>query len=398
LTYTTASAFGTASVAGQLNFAENEELSTFNYGYVFLTSFSNLSFWDDLPRYAGIATLNENGSFTITGVRPGTYYAYAIATSDPSDEETATAYFGKHGEPIVVQHSVIQNVSVDMQSLDNLFPVSHSHMKLEEIRGMVTNSSTNAGLKSIFGFQMLQNDDRPNGTSQFWTYLWHDHVSTKSFAATMSGGFVDLEEIEDQSLSGLNTLPQTIISSSQAVDVVMRAGADTFIDRMPEDAMIIVMQMAGIDITQYGYEGNIPNEPFWFINIVSVYYSPQGSVTEVYYALVHAVSGDILDKTPTSIEQPAEREESPASITLNQNYPNPFNPTTEIGYQISEIGRTRLSVYDLLGREVAVLVDGVMPAGEHRVSFDASGLSSGVYLYRLQSDSMVETRRMTLVK
>ncbi len=398
LSYTTATAFGTASVSGQLTLPEDAELSTFKYGYVLLTPFSNLSFWDELPRYAGIATLNQNGTFDITGVRPGTYYAYAIVTSDPADEETAAVYFGKHDQQIVVQNSSIQNVAVTMQSLDNFFPVSHSHTKLEEIRGLVNSASPNSGLKSVVGFQMLQNNDVPDGSSIFWTYMWHDHITEKSFAATMSGGFVDFEEVEDQSLSGLMTLPLTMITSSQAVDAVMQAGAAQFVDRMPEDAMIIVMQMAGIDITQYGYEGVIPNGPFWFINIVSVYSSPEGSVTEVHYALVDAMSGAIINQTPTSIEKDPSDEGLVKSISLSQNYPNPFNPTTEIGYQISEIGRTRLSVYDLLGREVAVLVDGVMPAGEHRVSFDASGLSSGVYLYRLQSGSMVETRRMTLVK
>ena len=343
--------------------------------------------------------------YDITGIRPGTYYAYSLITSDPADSENMDAYFGFYDangdsrpDAIVVQDSQIGSINFVLKSINDWFPSSHSHAKMTEIRNIVTTISPNAGLKSLVGFQMLQNGDRPNGTSHFWTYMWHDHTASKSLVAMMNDGFVQVEDVEDESLSGLTSLPNNMISSSLAVQVMMNAGAAQFVDRMPEDAMIIVMQMAGIDITQYGYEGVIPNGPFWFINIVSVYSSPEGSVTEVHYALVHAVTGVIIEKTPTSIEKPVNPNESPASITLNQNYPNPFNPTTEIGYQISEIGRTRLSVYDLLGREVAVLVDGVMPAGEHRVSFDASGLSSGVYLYRLQSGSMVETRRMTLVK
>lgn len=86
------------------------------------------------------------------------------------------------------------------------------------------------------------------------------------------------------------------------------------------------------------------------------------------------------------------------SFELDANYPNPFNPSTVISYRKSEIGRVRLAVYDLLGREVAVLVDGMIPAGEHQVRFDASGLSSGVYLYRLETPQGVQTRKMTLVR
>src|SRR5690606_36144824 len=98
----------------------------------------------------------------------------------------------------------------------------------------------------------------------------------------------------------------------------------------------------------------------------------------------------------TSVDDPASRQ--PLAVSLNPTYPNPFNPTTVIGYQISVFGQTRLAVYDLLGREVAVLVDGVMPAGSHQATFTAAGLSSGIYLVRLESAGRVETQRVTLLK
>lgn len=99
-----------------------------------------------------------------------------------------------------------------------------------------------------------------------------------------------------------------------------------------------------------------------------------------------------------TIDTSTEERDAPFATALAQNFPNPFNPSTVIGYQKSEMGRTRLAVYDLLGREIAVLVDGIVPAGEHFVTFDASNLASGVYIYRLQVGSEVLTRRMTLVK
>ncbi|MCH8487964.1 MAG: T9SS type A sorting domain-containing protein [Candidatus Cyclonatronum sp.] len=90
--------------------------------------------------------------------------------------------------------------------------------------------------------------------------------------------------------------------------------------------------------------------------------------------------------------------ELPREITLSQNYPNPFNPTTMIRFEMPAAEEVRLEVYNVQGQRVAVLVNGTVQAGVHNVSFDASALSSGVYLYRLQAGSQVLTRKMTLIK
>jgi hypothetical protein len=88
----------------------------------------------------------------------------------------------------------------------------------------------------------------------------------------------------------------------------------------------------------------------------------------------------------------------PVGVELSQNYPNPFNPATQIRFAVPVSGEVRLAVYDLLGREVAVLVNGGMSAGSHIVNFDAASLGSGVYVYRLDAAGQTLTRKMTLVK
>jgi hypothetical protein len=80
------------------------------------------------------------------------------------------------------------------------------------------------------------------------------------------------------------------------------------------------------------------------------------------------------------------------------NYPNPFNPTTVIGYQLSVSSEVKLSVFDIIGREVAVLVSGEMPAGVHQANFDGRNLASGLYMYRLQAGNQILTGKMMLVK
>jgi glycosidase len=88
----------------------------------------------------------------------------------------------------------------------------------------------------------------------------------------------------------------------------------------------------------------------------------------------------------------------PTQVMLHSNFPNPFNPTTSIRYDLPATMAVTMTVYDVLGRQVAILVNGEMPAGSHTVQFDASRLGSGTYLVRLQAGDMMQTRKMMLVK
>jgi hypothetical protein len=81
-----------------------------------------------------------------------------------------------------------------------------------------------------------------------------------------------------------------------------------------------------------------------------------------------------------------------------ENYPNPFNPTTQIRFTLPEQSQVSLVVYDMLGREVARLIDELLPAGEQTVRFDASNLANGVYIYRIQANQQERVRMMTLIK
>ncbi len=95
----------------------------------------------------------------------------------------------------------------------------------------------------------------------------------------------------------------------------------------------------------------------------------------------------------------ADEDVLPAGFALEQNYPNPFNPSTSIHFAVPEAGQVRLAVFDVTGREVAVLVDRPMEAGSHSVTWSAAaGLPSGTYLYRLTAGGVSQTRLLTLVK
>lgn len=93
-----------------------------------------------------------------------------------------------------------------------------------------------------------------------------------------------------------------------------------------------------------------------------------------------------------------EIETSPQSLELHQNYPNPFNPTTTITFYLPTTESVKLNVFDITGRLVATLVDGKVNAGNHTQQFDASSLSSGVYFYKLQTESYSSVKKMMLIK
>jgi hypothetical protein len=109
-------------------------------------------------------------------------------------------------------------------------------------------------------------------------------------------------------------------------------------------------------------------------------------------ALVTASSfAALLSDSPEELSAPSE-------YLLSQNYPNPFNPLTTIGFYIPQRGSVQLSVYDIIGNEVALLINGELSEGFHNVEFNASGLASGIYIYRLSAQGFNVSRKMVFLK
>lgn len=132
------------------------------------------------------------------------------------------------------------------------------------------------------------------------------------------------------------------------------------------------------------------------------YFETKGYARAVYFNdYIYVADGGgglyILENDFAPVEVENENPH-PISFSLNQNYPNPFNPTTKISYQIPELSFVSLKVYDVLGSEVAELVNEENPAGSYQIEFDATSLSSSIYFYRLQAGTYVKTKKMVLMK
>ena len=111
----------------------------------------------------------------------------------------------------------------------------------------------------------------------------------------------------------------------------------------------------------------------------------------------------VLVLQPTFPVDVAEEEITPASYVLGQNYPNPFNPMTTIEYSLAQRSHVRLDILNILGQRVRTLVDREESSGTHRIEWDGKSddgrsVSTGVYLYRIQTDEFTRTRKMLLLK
>ena len=118
---------------------------------------------------------------------------------------------------------------------------------------------------------------------------------------------------------------------------------------------------------------------------------------QALYASINTL-GDFRIINSPSIQPEQYIQEVPISYELSQNYPNPFNPTTIISYQLPVNGRVSVKVFNMLGQQVATLVDEVKPAGRFSISFDGAGLASGVYIYKITANSFTMSKKMLLTK
>ena len=133
------------------------------------------------------------------------------------------------------------------------------------------------------------------------------------------------------------------------------------------------------------------------VGLDSIYF--QFDFGETYISLNGCIiNGELYGDTSMVVSVEDENEAIPSEFKLHQNYPNPFNPSTVISWQSPVGSRQTLKVYDVLGREVATLVDEYREAGYYEVEFNSAGLASGIYYYQLKVGSYIKTKKMVVVK
>jgi hypothetical protein len=138
--------------------------------------------------------------------------------------------------------------------------------------------------------------------------------------------------------------------------------------------------------TSLTYSSTSASGPNWY------YYTVNTAGDSIVYYLVRAY----VSFPPTGVQ--TAKELTPITFNLGQNYPNPFNPSTSIRIELPERSFVTLKVFDMVGREVTTLVNGFQEAGSHNIAFNAAGLTSGVYFYRISTEKFTETKKLVLIK
>ncbi len=130
--------------------------------------------------------------------------------------------------------------------------------------------------------------------------------------------------------------------------------------------------------------------------------TPKGNLRSLFFTGISngytVGDGGIILKFSGTTGVPNKETSIPVFFSLSQNYPNPFNPSTTIGYSLGENSHVRISVFDVIGKEITTLVDEEKSAENYAVKFDAKDLSSGIYFYRLQTDEFTQTKKLILLQ
>jgi len=176
-----------------------------------------------------------------------------------------------------------------------------------------------------------------------------------------------------------------------AVDIAASAGTI-----LPFDSALL---LSGTELLTNGTKSYTNGKYTYSLN----YTAPPSAGTQTLYATGLPSTGSGWNFAPDKIititsATGVEETSVPVQYSLEQNYPNPFNPVTIISYSIPEESFVSLKIYDLKGREMKSLVDEVKSAGIYKIAFDASGLSSGVYFYRIDAGKYTQTKKFVLLK
>jgi len=151
----------------------------------------------------------------------------------------------------------------------------------------------------------------------------------------------------------------------------------------------------GTSAGSVNYSGNVGATTIFSLEGVQL---NNGNNTVVFSGATGSLGIDIVGFTLIGQPVSVERPDRFAGFALNQNYPNPFNPSTSISFALPEMSDVKLTVYNILGQQVAVLTQGIYSAGMHTINFNSANLASGTYIYRLEAGNFVQVRKMLLLK
>ena len=370
-----ASGYGTGTVVNLNNIWNNGE-GLVNASNLTLNAINNYWGSETGPLVNNGPDLNPGGQGNRINVQNGivNYRPFLVARTgiqigDVTQNGTISAYDG----------------SIVLQSLVDLVVLDANQQAAADVTGDGTISAVDASyiLQYVVG--------RITGFPGLGKIPASDLASAFRYEAVEGGGVVDVSIELDSPIGILGTELHLAYPTELIADVVVfdaDASAEWTTQRNNRDG---VLKLAYAGTTQI-YQGGLIQLRFILKDGVTT--DVARLLQPLRFKLNETDLTEALGAEVTSIEDDTRAFE----FALEPNFPNPFNPTTQIGFSLAEAGHVRLTVYDVLGREVAVLLDENRTAGRFHVTFDAARFNSGMYIYRLQSGNQVRTGKMTLLK
>lgn len=349
-----------------------------------LVAFSASSIATGKPRLLFGQVADVNGAFVFPGVPPGTYYAVAIkdinqdGQLDPGKGDPVA-----FADPFTLVAAPVSGFNLVFKSLE-----PPTYTEACDSVGAVPPSSIPADkvLRMVNAWDM-----DTTGRVSDWSFYYSSPSTGKYFSARAGAMGVEVQEIPLDQVQWFKdwkpiaspataALPESIIVRTEnAGGRTWRSFANTggFIFR-------ISMTLGYLRNSQFSEMSFDTSKIYWGVEyVLGTQPAPDSFATvRTKKFVVDIATGNIVSLTGVEEKTP---DLIPASFALAQNYPNPFNPSTTIGFGVSGLGSSwvKLSVFDLLGRELAVLVNEKKEPGDYTVSWNAGGVTSGVYYYRL---------------
>jgi hypothetical protein len=394
---TTGSSFTGTTVSGKVT--SNSGALSPAYALVGL---SDVAVGNSDPHFVAGGVADADGNYTIPHVANGTFYPITAidvngnGSIDPSSGDAVGI-----GEGIVVSGSPLTGVNLVLMASN---PISY-YTALDSALTFQAANLPGSVLRRVVSWSV----DSAGQSGEGWEFHYltpsSGIVSEVRVDPFLGSGFRTADFWVTQSVPLLRNLtnPSSAANSSTFLTNCEASGGAAFRHQVPpqNSQFRCLAQLGQLIYADYPWNGVTDSiGMYWMAKYqFEVQATPDSSYPVKQMWFVGNFSTGAIMST-LGVNDPSSGV--PASFSLDQNYPNPFNPSTTIRYQISDISNLKLAVYDLLGRELAVLVDGRQEPGMYQVTWNATHAASGVYFYRLfaagNGTTFVSTRKMVLAR
>jgi len=358
--------------------------------------------FSDKPEFVMGAIADGSGAFTVPNLANGTYYT--AAAKDMTGDGTLDPSFGDavgFGPTVVINNASVPGVTIEFQDFP---PVSWS-AALDSVNLYVGSLPADRELRWVSCWDA----DSLGGTRDSWQFNYYSPSQPGSpMEIRITTNFTEVSPITDPgSVSWIGTALTEIPALSGAaladsfVTKVERAGGLAYRSQTKPPNLRFVRTLSLGRLSYSNFWGVTPpldpNTHYWGAEYRWVQQVTPDSVVDVEKVLY---VGDFATGDVSRITGVEDSHEGgiPAEFRLEQNYPNPFNPSTTIAYDLPRNSMVRLSVYNVLGQELSVLVDEFQQSGYKSVDFNASSLPTGMYLYRLTAGDFVAVKKLVVLK